>query len=369
MVEFVHLHVHSEYSIVDGMVRLDELVELVAAQNNFAVAVTDQSNLFAMVKFYQAAHAAKIKPIIGTDILVENSADPFKPHRLILLCQNEIGFRNLTEIVSRSYIEGQGLNQGLSQGKSNSNVQNQSQNLGKPIAKKEWIHTKNQGLIAISVSLEGDIAEALLSENQTLAMDCVKEWTTVFGDRFYIEVTRTGHSEENTYLKAVIRLAQTTECPLVATNKVRFLEREDFEAHEARICIHEGMTLNDPSRKKVYTEEQYLKSPDEMKELFADLPEALENSVQIAFRCNLELKLGQVFLPKYPVPQGKTTESYLKEQAFVGLQERLAHLPKIPDVYVERLETEISVINSMGFAGYFLIVADFIRWAKEMVFL
>lgn len=350
---FVHLHIHSEYSVIDGLIRIDELIETTAKQNCKAVALTDQSNLFAMVKFYQTALQQGVKPIIGAEIWLENEVEKNNPFRMILLCQNKTGFLHLTELVSKSYIEGQ--------------------ECGKPIVHKRWLKEFNQGLIAISVCLRGDIAEALLADNQVLADSLVDDWHALWGDRFYLEVTRTGTIEEENYLKKVVRFAHDKGCALVASNNVRFLCKEDYEAHEARVCIHEGYVVNDPSRPKKYNEEQYLKSPDEMMELFSELPEALENSIEIAKRCNFELKLGQVFLPKYSVPAGMTTEEFLIQQARVGLAERFAtHSERsselsseIPEIYRERLEVELSVINAMGFAGYFLIVADFIHWATH----
>ncbi len=341
---FTHLHVHSEYSIVDGLIRLDELVEAIAASQGTAVALTDQSNLFGMVKFYQAAEEAGVKAIIGTDIWVTDEADLNHPTRLILLCQNDTGYRNLTELVSRAYIEGQFG--------------------GKPQIEKAWLQKYNQGLIAIATSRESDIAKALLSENPEVAEMLLAEWSQVFPNRFYLELVRTGRVDEESYIQAAVRLAEKKGAALVASNDVRFLKREDFEAHEARVCIHEGQTLNDSNRSHAYSEEQYLKSASEMVALFSDLPEALENSVEIAKRCTLELKLGNVYLPNYPVPLGSTIEQSLIDAAEKGLLTIFGTKP-IPTAYQERLKSELSVLNSMGYAGYFLIVADFIQWAKE----
>lgn len=346
--EFIHLHLHSEYSLVDGLLRVEDLVETAAKQGCFAVALTDHCNLFGMVKFYQAAEAAGIKPIVGAEIWLANEIVPNTPlHRLVLFCQNAEGYRHLTELISQSYQEPR-VNE-------------------KPVIIRENLKKKNLGLIAMSCAEQGDIAEALLSQNQELAETLVEYWESIFPDRFFIEVTRTGKSEEEIYLKSLIKLAQKKDLALVATNDVRFLKKEDFEAHETRVCIHEGMTLSDGSRKKRYTEAQYLKTPQQMANLFSDLPEALENTVEIAKRCNLKLPLGKVFLPNYPVPAGSSIEDYLKKTAEIGLLNRFQKndYADIPEVYRQRLETEISVINSMGFAGYFLIVADFIRWAND----
>lgn len=341
---FVHLNVHSEYSLMDSLVRIEELVEMVARRQGTAVALTDHCNLFAMVKFYEAAIKEKIKPIIGCEVLIENENDEKKYYPLILLCMNETGFRNLTEIVSESFIQGQ---------------------IGeKPLVKKPWLLKKNQGLIAIAPCQTSDIAESLKADNLELAETLVEYWGGLFPERFYLEITRFQKHDEDSFLKKLILLASQKECALVATNAVRFLNKSDFEAHEARVCIQEGITLNDPSRKNHYSEEQYLKTPSEMVQLWAELPEAIENANEIAKRCNLKLTLGQVYLPNYPVPQSLTIEEYLKEAAVTGLKQRFKNLA-IPELYQNRLQTEIEVINSMGFAGYFLIVADFIRWALQ----
>lgn len=344
MSDFIHLHVHSEYSLVDGLLRIEDLVETAEKHGCFAVALTDQCNLFGMVKFYQAAESAGIKPIVGAEIWLSNDV---AVHRMLLFCQNDQGYRHLTELLSQSY---------------------QDPRIDdKPVITRENLKQKNQGLIAMSCAHGGDVAEALLSDNLELAETLVEYWESIFPGRFFIEITRTGRQGEDAYLKAAIKLAHQKEAALVASNDVRFLKKEDFEAHEARVCIHEGFTLNDGARKRIYTEAQYLKTPQQMASLFADVPEALENAVEIAKRCNLKLPLGQVFLPKYPVPAGESIEGYLKKTAELGLLERFQKTTssEIPEEYLKRLETEINVINSMGFAGYFLIVADFIRWAND----
>lgn len=341
-VSFVHLHVHSEYSLVDGLIRIDALVETVAKNKGMAVALTDQSNLFGMVKFYKAARALGIKPIMGVDAWIYNEQNVKQPHRLLLLCQNETGYRHLTTLVSKGYLEGQYQ--------------------GKPLLRKEWISAANKGLIVIASAKESDIAEALLSHHHELAETLVEYWTGILGDRFYIELTRTGRPHETAYIQAAVSLAERKSCPVVATNDVHFLERTDFEAHEARVAIAQGCVLSDPNRAKAYHEFQYLRSEQEMCELFQDIPEALENSVEIAKRCNLELTLGKVFLPNFPVPQGCSSESYLTKVAHEGLNTKFSTIPK---QYQDRLEAELNVINAMGFASYFLIVADFIRWSLE----
>ncbi|MGD8796636.1 MAG: DNA polymerase III subunit alpha, partial [Thiohalophilus sp.] len=350
---FVHLHLHTEYSLVDGLVRIKPLVKAAAKAGMPAVAVTDQCNLFGMVKFYKAAIAAGIKPIIGVDAWLYNEEDPNQPSRLVLLCQNNAGYLNLTRLVSRSYIEGQ--------------------HRGQPTLSREWLQGCTDGLIALSGGREGDVGQALLNGNQELAMQRLQYWQSLFPDRYYLELQRTGREGEEDYLHAAVALAADHDVPVVASNDVHFLRADDFDAHEARVCIHEGRTLDDPRRPKRFSEQQYLRSPEEMAELFDDIPEALANSVEIAKRCNVELTLGKNYLPDFPVPEGMTIDEFLREESRKGLDARLfkffdADAPEFEAVrreYHERLEMELDVIISMGFPGYFLIVADFIRWAKE----
>ncbi|MBU1192009.1 MAG: DNA polymerase III subunit alpha [Gammaproteobacteria bacterium] len=349
---FVHLHLHTEYSLVDGIVRVKPLVKAVAAAGMPAVAVTDQGNLFALVKFYKAAMAAGIKPIIGADVWIHNDLDPNQPTRLLLLCQDRSGYLNLNELISRSYIEGQ--------------------HRGMPMLQKAWLRERSAGLIALSGGRAGDLGLALLAGNAEVADELLKDWLSMFPDRFYLELQRTGRDQEEDYLHAAVALAAQRDVPVVATNDVHFLAAENFEAHEARVCIHDGRTLDDPRRPKRHSEQQYLRTPEEMAALFADIPEALENTIEIAKRCNLELTLGKNYLPDFPVPAGMTMDDYFRAQSREGMEKRLAKLfdTAAPDFaerrkpYDERLEIELDVIIQMGFPGYFLIVADFIIWAK-----
>lgn len=350
---FVHLHVHSEYSLIDSCIRIPALIDAVAQSGMPAVAITDQSNMFSMIKFYRTALKRGIKPIVGVDLWVWNELDHNQPARLILLCQNHRGYLNLTRLVSRSYIEGQLR--------------------GKPLIYKEWLSGFSDGLIALSGAHEGDIGQALLADNKDLALELLNQWRSLFPDRFYMELQRTGRNHEEVYLQQAISLAATADVAVVATNNVRFLKAGEFEAHEARVCIHDGRTLEDPRRPRSYTEQQYLRAPEEMAKLFADIPEALANTVEIARRCNLQLTLDKNYLPDFPVPQGKTVATYLREQAQQGLATRLTvtfHMEaKAKEerirAYNERLANELDVIVNMGYPGYFLIVADFIKWAKE----
>jgi DNA polymerase-3 subunit alpha len=350
---FVHLRVHTEYSLVDGLVRVKPLMKTAAGKGMPAVALTDQSNLFAMVQFYKAALGAGIKPIVGTDLWLENEKDPNEPFRLVLLCKDNTGYRNLTQLVSRTYTEGQ--------------------QRGFPILQREWLNGNTAGLIALSAGREGDVGRALLAGHRDQAAQLVTDWLRLFGDNYYLELIRTGREGEEEYLHEAVNLAAMMGVPVVATNDVRFLKADEFEAHEARVCIHEGRALDDPRRPRNYSEQQYLRSPQEMMELFADLPEAIVNSVEIARRCTVELTLGKYFLPNFPVPAGLTMDEFFRREAREGLEQRLPRLfdANAPDYmerckpYRERLEIELDVIIKMGFPGYFLIVADFIRWAKR----
>ena len=352
MSRFVHLRLHTEYSLLDGIVRVPELMAAVAAARMPAIALTDQCNLFAMVKFYREALAAGVKPLIGVDAWIREPGERAPPARVVFLCQNLAGYRRLTQLVTRSYLEGQ--------------------QRGVPMLERGWLEPGAlAGLIVLSGGSEGDIGQALVRGNLEEAARCLARWQALCGERFYLEVQRTGRSGEALYSEAVLELARERGVPAVASNDVRFLTRAEFEAHEARVCIREGRLLTDASRPRRYCEEQYLKTPEEMALLFADAPALLENSVEIAKRCSLEIKLGASMLPAYPVPAGRSTEDFLREEAAGGLERRLAEANTLrgeaPDAerYRARLALELGVICRMGFAGYFLIVADFIRWARE----
>jgi DNA polymerase III subunit alpha len=350
--QFVHLRLHTEYSLLDGIVRVPELMAAVAEARMPAIALTDQSNLFAMVKFYKEAQAAGVKPLIGVDGWIREAGERTPPSRIVFLCQNLIGYRHLTQLVTRSFLEGQSR--------------------GVPMMDRSWLTVPAlEGLIVLSGGAEGDVGQALVRGKLDEAARALTRWQGLCGDRFYLEVQRTGRAGEAACSDSVLDLARAHGVPAVATNDVRFLKREEFEAHEARVCIREGALLADTSRPRRYSEEQYLKTPAEMSELFADAPELLANSVEIAKRCSLEIKLGASMLPAYPVPEGSTTEDFLRGEARRGLGWRLDEAqskggrPPDSDGYDARLQLELSVICSMGFAGYFLIVADFIRWARE----
>jgi len=353
-VPFVHLRVHSEFSLVDGLVRIKPLAKALAGMNMPAVAITDQSNMCSLVKFYKTAMGAGIKPICGADLWLAG-ADPEAPlSRICFLAMDPKGYRNLTELISRGWTDGQ--------------------RNGLVILQREWIAPASEGLIALSAGKEGDIGMALMAGRAEEAEALLHDWLGMFPERFYVEVQRTNRAGDEEYVHAAVALADKAGAPLVATNDVRFIKQTDFDAHETRVCIGEGWTLDDPRRPRGYSDQQYLKSAEEMAELFSDLPDAIANTVEIAKRCNIQVQLGKYFLPDFPTPNGMGIDDYLRHVSHEGLEERLAVLwPKetTPNyeekrqVYLDRLKFELDIIIQMGFPGYFLIVMDFIKWAKN----
>lgn len=350
--EFVHLHLHTDYSLVDGLVRIKPLVKTVASENMPAIAITDQHNFFAAVKFYTAAQQAGIKPILGADLRLRDPEDAKKSSRFVLLCTDMVGYLNMSRLLSRAYIEGQ--------------------HLGVPMLDLDWLDGQTDGLICLSGGREGILGKALLNNQSDEVETIVAHWQKLFPDRLYLELIRTGRDDEERYINLAIELALEHDLPVVATNDVRFLSAEEFEAHEAKVCINEGRLLDDPRRHRNYSEQQYLRSAAEMVTLFSDIPEAIENTIEIAKRCNVELTLGEHFLPDFPIPEGMTIAEFFSQESYEGLAERLPVLfpdeelreQKQPE-YEARLQIELDVINEMGFPGYFLIVADFIHWAKN----
>ncbi len=350
---FVHLRVHTEFSLVDGLVRIKPLMKALPSRGMCSVAVTDHCNLFAAVKLYKSALDSGVKPIIGSDLPCHDPLQPERISSLVLLCLNAEGYKNLTCLVSKAYQEGQ--------------------HQGKPRVQNQWIEEYSTGLIALSGGKFGDIGQALLANDLDLAKNRARHWQSLFPNRFYLEIQRTGRADEIQYNEQLIALADELQLPLVATNDVRFIDAEDFDAHEARVCIHDGYTLADPRRSKQYSAQQYLRSAEEMEALFADLPSAIQNTVEISKRCTVKLDLGNNYLPNFPIPDGSTVEDYLSHLSRVGLEERLGQIFKNKSAeelaakrgeYDKRLQIELDVINNMGFPGYFLIVADFIQWAK-----
>ncbi|HQS56974.1 MAG: DNA polymerase III subunit alpha [Gallionellales bacterium 35-53-114] len=349
---FIHLRLHSEYSIVDGIVRVGDAVEAAKRDGMPALALTDLNNIFGLVKFYLATRAKGIKPVMGCDVFVSNDAEREQPFRLLLLCQSSAGYLRLCDLLTRAYLE------------------NQYQ--GRPEIRKEWLQGGTEGLIALSGAQLGEVGTTLLNGNAASARILAQEYAGLFPSRFYLEVQRCGFAREETHVRETVNLAAELALPVVATHPVQFLSEDDFKAHEARVCIAEGYVLNDKRRVRAFTPQQYFKTQAEMAALFADLPEALANSVEIAKRCNLTLKLGKPYLPDFPTPNNISLDDFLRTESEEGLVQRMAVL--YPDAqvratrqeeYSSRLAFEIETIIKMGFPGYFLIVADFIRWAKR----
>ncbi|WP_111640334.1 DNA polymerase III subunit alpha [Marinimicrobium alkaliphilum] len=350
---FVHLRLHTEYSLVDSLVRVKPLVKRVAALGMPAVAVTDQCNFYGLIKFYKAAQGAGIKPIAGSDFMLWNGDSETKPTLLTLLAMDEPGYKNIITLISRAW--------------------QHNQHHGQAYLRREWLSECSAGVIALSGGKLGDVGSALLGGRAVQAAELLQGWMADFPGRFYLELQRTGRDNDEHYLHQAVALAAEAQCPVVATNDVRFLAADEFEVHEARVCISEGRALDDPRRERRYSAEQYLRSPEEMAELFSDIPEALENTVEIAKRCSLDIRLGEYFLPAYPIPDGMTEAQFFEKISYEGLDERLKTIldPAAADYaerrqgYLDRLKFELDIINSMGFPGYFLIVMDFIQWAKD----
>jgi len=352
--QFIHLRLHSEFSIADGLVRIDELVDAALADRQPAVALTDLANLFGMVKFYKAARGKGIKPLVGCDIWVTNEEDRDKPFRLLLLVKNRTGYLQLCELLARASLT--------------------NAHRGRAEVRIDWLEALQPagGLIALSGFQAGDIGSALENGNAALAERCALRWAKIFSGHFYIEVQRNGNPALENLLRQSTQLAAKLQLPVVATHPVQFLQKKEFTAHEARTCIAEGEILANTRRPKRFTPEQYFKTQAEMVELFADLPAALQNSAIIAQRCNLTLELGKAQLPDFPTPDGMSIGDFLVAQAQAGLERRLQQLypdpaqrEQVRERYASRLRFETDTIIAMGFPGYFLIVADFIQWAKN----
>ncbi|PZP29346.1 MAG: DNA polymerase III subunit alpha [Roseateles depolymerans] len=354
---FVHLRMHTEFSVVDGTLRVDDAADAAAADGQVAAAITDLANLFGGIKFYSAARKKGVQPILGADCWLEPEGSDKAPSRLLLLVQNRLGYLNLAELLSRAWIQ---------------NVQRNQACL-----KWEWLEELGEGLICLSGAQHGGLGQALLQGDQSRARDWAQRLSRVFPQRFYIELQRAGLPGQEALVQASVPLAAELGLPVVATHPIQFLAEEDFEAHEARVCVAEGETLANPKRIKRFLPSQYFKTQAEMKALFADVPSAIENTLEIARRCSLTLVLGKPQLPNFPTPlladgTPMPMEQYFRELSHDGLKDRLIHLfpneeerEKERPRYVERLDFELNTIIKMGFPGYFLIVSDFIRWAKE----
>ncbi|MDK3163832.1 DNA polymerase III subunit alpha [Aeromonas caviae] len=348
---FIHLRVHSDFSMVDGLQKIGPIVSAAAANNMPALALTDQMNMCGLVRFYGSAHGKGIKPLVGADFWVQSDELGDEQFRLTLLAMDNDGYQNITLLISRGYQRG--------------HVQ------GRPVIDKAWLGEHAKGVIVLSGGREGDVGKFLLKGNRQMMEHCLAFYQTHFPDAYYLELLRTGRPDEEVYLHMAVAIATEFELPVVATNEVVFLTADDFDAHEIRVAIHDGYTLMDKRRPRRYSPQQYLRSQEEMAELFADIPEALENTVEIAKRCNVTVRLGEYFLPNFPTGD-MTTEDFLVMKSKEGLEERLEFLFPDPAVraerrpeYDERLDIELKVINQMGFPGYFLIVMEFIQWSKD----
>ena len=350
--KFIHLRVHSDYSMCDGLNKVKPIIAKTADLNMPALALTDQTNLCGLVKYYHAAHNAGIKPIIGCDFWVKSAELGDELSRLVVLASSNVGYKNLTELISKAYLRG--------------HVQ------GKAVIDKDWLIEYAQGLILLSGGREGDIGKVLLKGNDELVAQMVTFYQQYFPNNYFLELIRTGRTDEENYLHLAVALAQQQHLPVVATNEVVFLKADDFDAHEIRVAIHDAFTLDDKRRPKRYSSEQYLRSEAEMQELFNDIPEALTNSVEIAKRCNVTVRLGEYFLPDFPT-EGMEINDYFIKVSERGLEKRLKQLfdttsadfADIRKPYDERLAIELKVVNNMGFPGYFLIVMEFIQWSKD----
>ncbi|QDL37169.1 DNA polymerase III subunit alpha [Rhodoferax sediminis] len=354
---FVHLRLHTEFSVVDGTNRIDEIVQAAAHDGQPALAITDLSNLFGAIKFYKAARGAGVKPLIGTEIFLEGlGADAGALSRLVLLVQNRQGYLNLSELLARAW----------------------TQNVVKAqaVVKLAWLTELGEGLIVLSGAQAGPVGQALVQGDSSRASAAALQLAALFPHRFYIELQRAGRPDDEAHVVAAVQLAASLKLPVVATHPVQFTGEDDYEAHEARVCIAEGEILGNQRRARKFTREQYFKTAAQMQALFADVPSSIANTLEIARRCSLTLVLGKPQLPDFPTPevQGRklSPDDYFRHASFEGLEQRLAHL--YPDAaqrdrerprYVERLEFEIDTILKMGFPGYFLIVGDFINWAKN----
>ena len=345
---FIHLHLHTEYSLADGLIKITDLASTVANMNMPAISITEKNNVFSAIKFYRAMRNQGIKPLIGADLnLVTEKKDEFS--NILLLCQHIDGYKNLSKLITKSYTEGQYL--------------------GNPMIHFDWLKKYNDGLIVIDCADNGNFTKIFTSNDNLNTNKTVENLLSLFPNRYYLELQRIGRKDEDLLVSNTLDYSEKFNIPVVATNNVRFLEEASFEAHEARVCIHQGFTLDDPRRPREYTDQQYVRSSEEMEDLFLDIPEAITNSFNIAQRCNVEFNLGKNFLPYFPVDENETQDQCLINESTKKLNEILSEYEENTELqseeYHQRLQKELDVIIGMGFSGYFLIVADFIRWAKE----
>ena len=353
MSSFIHLNVHSEFSLCEGIVRIKSLIARCAEFGQPAVAITDVANLYGLVKFYKACLAGGIKPIIGCDVWVESPENDARTHRLTLLCKDNSGYRNLCNLLTEAYLAGT--------------------QQGRAVIAWNSLRQRQDGLVCILDDQQGPLADMILNATEAAIPQLINHYQTAFGDRLYLSVSRVGFAGEQEYIQKAVDCSLDFNIALVATNRVVYLNAEDFEAHEIRVCINEGRILNDSRRPRNFTDQQYFRSGEEMCELFKDLPVAISNTLEIAKRCNMFLDFSRNHLPDYPSPDGQSEADMLRESAQQGLARRLGKdsgynsdgSPTVDKEYLERLGLELDVIEQMGFSGYFLIVADFIRWSRE----
>ncbi|SHH18056.1 DNA-directed DNA polymerase III (polc) [Tepidibacter thalassicus DSM 15285] len=347
--DFIHLHVHTEYSLLDGFSRINKLIKRAKELNMKAVAITDHGSMFGVIEFYKKAKKEGIKPIIGCEVYTASRSlrdkdpnfDKYQGH-LVLLAKDMTGYKNLIKLVSTAYVEGFYY---------------------KPRIDFEELQKHSEGIIALSACLGGDVQQSLLNRNYEKAKKIALKLNDIFGqDNFYLELQDHGLKEQREVNLSLIKLSEETGIPLVVTNDVHYVSKEDSKIHDILLCIQTGKTFKDENRMKFETDEFYLKSKEEMYDLFSYVPDALENTVKIANRCNLEFDFNQIHLPKYKVPDGFTPSSYLRKLCMDGLKERFEN-PS--NEIIERLNYELNVIENMGYVEYFLIVWDFINFAKE----
>ncbi len=350
--QFIHLRMHSEYSVTDSTVRLDSAIKKVKDQGVGALGLTDLNNIFGGLIFYTHARKAGVKALMGCDLVIQNEADREKPFRMAVICQNHDGYKNLCEILTHAWLK--------------------NQYMGRGETKMEWLFKHHEGLIFLSGGPEGQIAQLCLAGKKDEAIALAKKMKEVWGDRFFLELQRAGRPSDEAVVRYHLSIADDCDIPVVATHPIQFLEPQDFDAHDIRVCIARGEVLADKSRPKLYSPDQYFKSPEEMISLFADVPSAIANTVEIAKRCNLEGVLSKPQLPLFPTPDGMSLDDYIDQLSHEGLEQRLEFL--YPDKeqrekerprYEERLQFELGIIKKMGFPGYFLIVQDFINWSKR----
>ena len=350
--QFVHLRMHSEYSVTDSTVRLDSAIKKVKEQGVGALGLTDLNNIFGGLIFYTHARKAGVKALMGCDLVIQNEADREKPFRMAVICQNHDGYKNLCEILTHAWLK--------------------NQYMGRGETKMEWLFKHHEGLIFLSGGPEGQIAQLCLAGKKDEAIALAKKMKEAWGDRFFLELQRAGRPSDEAVVRYHLSIADDCDIPVVATHPIQFLEPQDFDAHDIRVCIARGEVLADKSRPKLYSPDQYFKSPEEMISLFADVPSAIANTVEIAKRCNLEGVLSKPQLPLFPTPDGMSLDDYIDQLSHEGLVQRLEFL--YPDKeqrekerprYEERLQFELGIIKKMGFPGYFLIVQDFINWSKR----